>query len=98
MIRKRLYFLDKVPSAFSAPHFMDSAYNYSAHFEGLQPNKEDHEAFMLIEPIMGIPMEERYRFQANIPMPDLNGFKKDLQHFSNVMVPSFWYDYVSRLN
>ncbi|KAM7346224.1 scavenger receptor class B member 1 [Cochliomyia hominivorax] len=82
-----------VPSAFSAPHFYNTEYNYSQHYEGFNPNQHDHEAHIILEPITGIPIEEKYRFQSNIPMPDMKGYNKDLQKFSNMIIPSFWYEY-----
>lgn len=88
-------FTDDVPSAFSAPHFYGTEYNYSAHYEGLNPNKHEHEAHIILEPITGIPIEEKYRFQSNIPMPDMKGYNKDLQKFNNMIIPNFWYEYVS---
>ncbi|XP_065369567.1 scavenger receptor class B member 1 [Calliphora vicina] len=82
-----------VPSAFSAPHFYGTEYNYSAHYEGLNPNKHEHEAHIILEPITGIPIEEKYRFQSNIPMPDMKGYNKDLQKFNKMIIPNFWYEY-----
>uniref|UniRef100_A0A1A9VSJ3 Sensory neuron membrane protein 1 n=2 Tax=Glossina TaxID=44049 RepID=A0A1A9VSJ3_GLOAU len=72
---------------------MDTAYNFSKHFEGLSPDKEKHEAEVILEPTMGIPLEEKYRFQVNIPLPDMKGFNKDLQRFSHMVIPSFWYEF-----
>ncbi|XP_054738326.1 scavenger receptor class B member 1 [Anastrepha obliqua] len=82
-----------VPSAFSSPHFYGSTYNWSEHFEGLSPNQKDHEATVIIEPITGIPIEEKYRFQSNIPLPDMSGYSKELQRFSKMVIPTFWYEY-----
>ncbi|CAD6998694.1 unnamed protein product [Ceratitis capitata] len=82
-----------VPSAFSLPHFYGSSYNWSEHFEGLSPNRESHEATVIIEPISGIPIEEKYRFQSNIPLPDMTGYSKELQRFSKMVIPTFWYEY-----
>lgn len=87
---------DDVPSAFSLPHFYGSSYNWSEHFEGLSPNRESHEATVIIEPISGIPIEEKYRFQSNIPLPDMTGYSKELQRFSKMVIPTFWYEYVSK--
>ncbi|XP_050325706.1 scavenger receptor class B member 1 [Bactrocera neohumeralis] len=82
-----------VPSAFSHPHFYGSTYNWSEHFEGLSPNQKDHEAIIVIEPISGIPIEVKYRFQSNIPLPDMAGYSKELQRFSKMVIPTFWYEY-----
>ncbi|KAI9583722.1 hypothetical protein GQX74_005470 [Glossina fuscipes] len=73
--------------------FKGYRYTLSDHFEGLSPDKEKHEAEVILEPTMGIPLEEKYRFQVNIPMPDMKGFNKDLQRFSHMVIPSFWYEF-----
>ncbi|XP_016981233.1 scavenger receptor class B member 1 [Drosophila rhopaloa] len=85
--------INQAPSAFSMPHFYGSSYNWSEHFEGYTPNAEDHEPYILLEPVTGIPVTEKYRFQSNIPIPDLNGYSYRLRRFSNMMIPSFWYEF-----
>nr|XP_016927607.1 scavenger receptor class B member 1 [Drosophila suzukii] len=85
--------INDAPSAFSMPHFYGSSYNWSEHYEGYTPNAEDHEPYILLEPITGIPVMEKYRFQSNIPIPDLRGFSNRLRRFSNMMIPSFWYEF-----
>ncbi|XP_062127643.1 sensory neuron membrane protein 2-like, partial [Drosophila sulfurigaster albostrigata] len=78
---------EDVPLAFSAPHFYGSSYNWSKYFEGLKPNATEHEAFILLEPMMGIPIIERLRFQSNTIMPTCN------RNLDNKIVPRFWYDF-----
>ncbi|KAH8283583.1 hypothetical protein KR018_008302 [Drosophila ironensis] len=85
--------INEAPSAFSMPHFYGSAYNWSEHYEGYTPNTEDHQPYILLEPITGIPMEEKYRFQSNVPVPDLSRFSRRLNKYSNMMLPSFWYEF-----
>ncbi|EDV57110.1 scavenger receptor class B member 1 [Drosophila erecta] len=85
--------INDAPSAFSMPHFYGSSYNWSQHYEGYTPNAEDHEAYILLEPVTGIPVTEKYRFQSNIPIPDLRRFSSRLTRFSNMMIPSFWYEF-----
>ncbi|XP_017010377.2 scavenger receptor class B member 1 [Drosophila takahashii] len=85
--------INDAPSAFSMPHFYGSSYNWSEHYEGYTPNAEDHEPYILLEPVTGIPVTEKYRFQSNIPIPDLRGFSNRLKRFSNMMIPSFWYEF-----
>ncbi|XP_067629010.1 scavenger receptor class B member 1 isoform X2 [Eurosta solidaginis] len=83
-----------VPAAFSKPHFYYTTYNWSEHFEGLFPNSIDHETTVVIEPISGIPIEERYKFQSNIPLPDMSGYSREMQRFSEMVIPAYWYEYV----
>ncbi|EDW49296.1 scavenger receptor class B member 1 [Drosophila sechellia] len=85
--------INDAPSAFSMPHFYGSSYNWSQHYEGYTPNAEDHEPYILLEPVTGIPVTEKYRFQSNIPIPDLRRFSSRLSRFSNMMIPSFWYEF-----
>ncbi|XP_030382583.1 lysosome membrane protein 2 [Scaptodrosophila lebanonensis] len=85
--------INEAPSVFSGPHFYGSSYNWSEHYEGLNPNPEEHEPYILIEPTTGIPITEKYRFQSNIPMPNMRGFNRGLTRFSNMMLPTFWYEF-----
>ncbi|XP_061396825.1 scavenger receptor class B member 1 [Musca vetustissima] len=85
--------INDVPSAFSLPHFYGSSYNYSEHYVGFAPDPAKHQPSITIEPISGIPLDESYRFQSNIPMPDMKGYSKDLQKLSNMIIPNFWYEY-----
>ncbi|XP_051859500.1 platelet glycoprotein 4-like [Drosophila albomicans] len=89
----RMPWLEKVPTAFSAPHFYGSSYNWSEHFEGLNPNAEEHEPFILLEPTTGVKINERIRFQSNTILPDLRNMYNGLQRLSNKIVPNFWYEF-----
>ncbi|KAH8320579.1 hypothetical protein KR067_005522 [Drosophila pandora] len=84
--------INGAPSAFSMPHFYGSNYNWSDHYEGYTPNMEKHQPYILLEPVTGIPVSEKYRFQSNIPVPDLT-FGGRLKKYSNMMLPSFWYEF-----
>ncbi|XP_073847456.1 scavenger receptor class B member 1 [Musca autumnalis] len=85
--------INDVPSAFSLPHFLGSSYNYSQHYEGFAPDVKKHQPSITLEPTTGVPLDESYRFQSNIPMPDMTAFSKDLQKLSNMVIPNFWYEY-----
>lgn len=85
--------INDAPAAFSAPHFYGSSYDWSEHFEGLNPNAEEHEAFILLEPTLGIPINEKYRFQSNTLMPDMRGYGHSLPKLSHMIVPTFWYEF-----
>ncbi|XP_062133230.1 scavenger receptor class B member 1-like [Drosophila sulfurigaster albostrigata] len=89
----RMPWLEEVPTAFSAPHFYGSSYNWSEHFEGLNPNAEEHEAFILLEPTTGVKINERIRFQSNTILPDLRSMYNGPQRLSNKIVPNFWYEF-----
>uniref|UniRef100_T1P7V4 CD36 family protein n=1 Tax=Musca domestica TaxID=7370 RepID=T1P7V4_MUSDO len=85
--------INDVPSAFSLPHFYGSSYNYSEHYVGFAPDPEKHQPSITVEPLTGIPIDESYRFQSNIPMPDMKGYSQDLQKLSNMVIPNFWYEF-----
>ncbi|KAH8370892.1 hypothetical protein KR093_005479, partial [Drosophila rubida] len=86
--------INEAPAAFSAPHFYGSSYDWTEHFEGLNPNAEEHEAYILLEPTTGIPINERYRFQSNTIMPKMSGFSQaHLKKLSHMIVPTFWYEF-----
>ncbi|XP_051862049.1 sensory neuron membrane protein 2-like isoform X2 [Drosophila albomicans] len=82
-----------IPTAFSAPHFYGSSYNWSENFEGLNPNAEEHEAYILLLPMMGIPINNNLRFQSNMVLPDLSYLDNKLSHLSNKIMPRLWYDF-----
>lgn len=79
------------------PHFYGSSYDWRQHFEGLSPNADEHEPFILLEPNTGIPINEKYRFQSNTPLPDFSSYSRKLTKLSNMIVPGFWYEFVSVL-
>lgn len=81
------------PSAYSQPHFYGTSYKFEEHFEGLSPNKNDHETMFHIEPKTGVIVEEKFRFQQSLPLPQLTGFNKAIERFSGMMIPCFWYEY-----
>ncbi|KAH8261606.1 hypothetical protein KR044_012138, partial [Drosophila immigrans] len=86
--------INDAPAAFSAPHFYGSSYDWTENFEGLNPNAEEHEAYILLEPTTGIPINEKYRFQSNTVMPDMRGFNQNqLNRLSHMIVPTFWYEF-----
>ncbi|XP_064551985.1 uncharacterized protein LOC135437840 [Drosophila montana] len=85
--------INDAPSAFSMPHFYGSSYDWRQHFEGLNPNAEEHEPYLLLEPIMGVPINEKYRFQSNTPLPSFKNFSPKLQKLRNMILPVFWYEF-----
>lgn len=92
-----LYFTD-IPSAYSSPHYLNTKYNWTEHYKGFTPDYKKHRSTLMIEPITGIPLEGYIRFQSSIPMPELSGYRSDILKFSGMMMPTFWYQYVSKKN
>ncbi|XP_060660267.1 uncharacterized protein LOC132794059 [Drosophila nasuta] len=86
--------INDAPAAFSMPHFYGSSYDWTEHFEGLNPNAEEHEGNILLEPTTGIPIKENYRFQSNTIMPNMRSYSQPrLKKLSYMIVPTFWYEF-----
>lgn len=58
--------------------------------EGLHPDQEKHESYAIIEPTLGVPLNQRATSQSNVVTKDLSGFKTDIAKFSNMVIPMFW--------
>lgn len=87
-----------MPFAASNPHFYGRFPNeLTKKLEGFKPVREQHQSFIIVEPIMGIPIDQSARSQSNIIIPDLYGFNSEIERFSNMALPTFWVEYVSNL-
>lgn len=60
------------PAFVSFPHFYLANESYLEAIDGLQPNKEDHEFSISLEPKTGIPMQVNGRLQINILLQPLS--------------------------
>lgn len=86
-----------MPFAASIPHFYGRSEEFTKKFEGLHPNQKDHESFTIVEPTMGVPMEQAARSQVNLVIPKFSYlFERDYQRFSDMILPMFWIEYVSK--
>lgn len=63
----------------------------------MEPDKDKHGSYAIIEPITGFPLEEVARVQSNLIIPNLQGYTADIERFSNMILPGFWVEYVKRL-
>lgn len=63
----------------------------------MEPDKRKHGSYTIIEPIMGIPLDQSAKSQSNLILPDLSGFHDDYSKFSNMVLPLFWMQYVNNL-
>lgn len=92
MIRKKS---PDMPFAASNPHFYGRYPNkMTEKLEGFNPIREKHQSFIIVEPIMGIPVDQSARSQSNVVIPDLYGFSDEIQRFSNMALPTIWIEYV----
>lgn len=63
----------------------------------MEPEKSKHESYTIIEPVMGVPIDQCAKSQSNLILPDLTGFHEDYSKFSNMVLPLFWLQYVNNL-
>ncbi|KAG5877696.1 hypothetical protein JTB14_018169 [Gonioctena quinquepunctata] len=80
--------------AASFPHFLYGDEEIKQNVEGLQPNKEIHESYVIVEPNTGIPLNGAARSQLNLVVKDMKGFNKEIQKFSNLSIPLVWIEYI----
>lgn len=86
-----------MPFAASLPHFYGRSEGITQKFEGLHPNKENHSSFTYVEPIMGAPIMQAARSQMNLVIPKFsNLFGSDYHLFSDMILPLFWVEFVSK--
>ncbi|XP_063920223.1 sensory neuron membrane protein 2-like [Zophobas morio] len=77
------------PVLLSFPHLLYGAKEYMDTVEGLDPNPELHETFVILEPISGAPLKLAKRVQFNMfirAVPDIIS----IENVTNSVVPIFW--------
>lgn len=85
-----------MPLAASNPHFYGRYPNeLTKKLEGFNPIKDKHQSFIIVEPTMGVPIDQSARSQSNVILPELHGFNDDIARFSNMALPTFWVEYVN---
>lgn len=84
------------PIVASFPHFYARPGKFLEKLEGLRPEADKHRSYSIIEPVLGVPLNSRAVSQSNVVTGDLSAFKTDIARFSNMVVPMFWLEYVSK--
>ncbi|XP_003774359.1 lysosome membrane protein 2 [Sarcophilus harrisii] len=64
------------PIFLSSPHFYQGDEKFISAIKGMNPNKEDHETFMDINPLTGIILRGSNRFQINVHVRQIDGFEE----------------------
>ncbi|XP_055385345.1 uncharacterized protein LOC129614641, partial [Condylostylus longicornis] len=78
------------PLGFSPPHFYGfDGGEWETYLEGLSPDKEKHQSYIVLEPKSGTQLEGSASLQGNNIIGNLNGLPK-LRAFSNKIIPTFW--------
>lgn len=86
-----------MPFAASNPHFYGRYPNpLTEKLDGFKPDKDKHQSFIIIEPVMGVPIDQSARSQSNVILPEFkSNFRTEIQRFSNMALPTFWVEFVS---
>lgn len=80
-----------IPAAMSLPHFLNADPDLSWNIVGLKPDPEQHEARIILQPSIGIPVRVNSRIQINLVMyPTI--YNSKVQPFNDMTVPLFWTD------
>lgn len=85
------------PFVASFPHFTFRPGNFTDKIEGMRPDPEKHSSYIILEPTLGVPLNQRATSQSNIVTKDLSSFKADIARFSNMVIPLAWLEYVSKM-
>lgn len=84
------------PATVSFPHFYLANNSSLDAVEGLNPNKEEHEFMMALEPYTGIPLQVKAQLQVNLLMED---YKLTLlEGIPKIMLPVLWFRQTAQLN
>ncbi|KAG6457055.1 hypothetical protein O3G_MSEX010083 [Manduca sexta] len=79
------------PVYLSYPHFYDADPSLLAPFEGLNPDKQKHESYFLIQPKIGVPLEGFVRVQLNMKVDKApNVYINSIDKFPNIIFPVMW--------
>ncbi|CAB3365605.1 Hypothetical predicted protein [Cloeon dipterum] len=80
-----------IPAAASFPHFLHADPSLFDKIEGLSPDKEKHEAYVVIQQKLGIPIGGHMRIQTNLVLKK-NRFVKRIAPFGDMILPIVWTD------
>ena len=74
------------PAYVSYPHFLHGSPQLVDQFQtgSLNPSKDKHESYIILEPLSGVPLEVGIRLQINTLMRPLTRFYDDQIHTFNI--------------
>lgn len=84
------------PIVASFPHFYGRSGDFVDKLEGLRPDADKHTSYTIIEPVLGVPLNQRAVSQSNIVTRNLKSFKSDIAMFSDMVLPMFWMEIVKK--
>ncbi|XP_055628673.1 protein croquemort [Toxorhynchites rutilus septentrionalis] len=77
-----------IPVAVSLPHFYKGDQALVDAVDGLRPEKEKHDAVIIMQPQLGIPMKANIRVQISL-LTNVS-FNAELKPFHNSVIPLIW--------
>ncbi|XP_068142956.1 LOW QUALITY PROTEIN: protein peste-like [Drosophila tropicalis] len=84
------------PVFMSYPHFYNGDQFYVDQVEGLDPTKENHEFYMVLEPRTGIALEVAARFQVNMLVEPIEGIAL-YTDIPRIFFPLIWFEQKVRI-
>lgn len=81
------------PVYVSNPHFWKTSPELLEAVEGLQPDPEKHESFLLIQPKLGVPLKATVRAQMNFKVEQSNHVDA-VKNFRDFTFPVMWMEEV----
>nr|XP_014087330.1 protein peste [Bactrocera oleae]XP_036214771.1 protein peste [Bactrocera oleae]XP_036214772.1 protein peste [Bactrocera oleae] len=85
------------PMFLSYPHFYDADPYYLSEVDGLKPNKEKHELYLVLEPKTGLMLEMSARLQSNILVEPVSDFRL-FRNKRRIFFPLFWFEARTRIS
>uniref|UniRef100_A0A8C7XUS7 Scavenger receptor class B, member 2a n=1 Tax=Oryzias sinensis TaxID=183150 RepID=A0A8C7XUS7_9TELE len=83
------------PIVVSFPHFYQADPKYINAVEGMNPNKDEHETYLDLQPTTGVPIRACKRAQLNIIVKRIPGFPKT-RHINETIFPIMFVNEVRR--
>ncbi|XP_037960819.1 protein peste-like [Teleopsis dalmanni] len=84
------------PVFMSYPHFYMADEYYLNQVEGLEPNKENHEFYMILEPKTGVALEVAARFQVNMLVEPIHTVSL-YENIPRIFFPLIWFEQKVRI-
>ncbi|XP_053959635.1 protein peste-like isoform X2 [Anastrepha ludens] len=85
------------PMFISYPHFYDADPYYLSEVDGLRPEKQKHELYLVLEPKTGLMLEMAARLQSNILVEPISDFTM-FRNRRRIFFPLFWFEARTRVS
>lgn len=80
-----------IPTAVSLPHFLDSDPSLLENIEGLKPDRKNHDSFVILQQLIGMPIYAHSRLQTNLIMHPTH-YNSKIAVFNGLTIPLIWSD------